>query len=180
MSQDTTEIWNEFKDNIYHFILKRVKNESFSDDLLQDVFIKVHLNKDKLKDETKIQSWIYQITRNVINDYYNKDKKNSGEEVPDLEDEEVGFYGKQEMFCCLKPFIKELPEKYKIAIELADIDGKKQQEVAEILNISLSGAKSRVQRAREMLKTKFVACCNFTMDEDGNLIGEQDCAKCNP
>ena len=48
MSQDTTEIWNEFKDNIYHLILKRVKNESFSDDLLQDVFIKVHLNVTEL------------------------------------------------------------------------------------------------------------------------------------
>jgi len=175
----TAEVWDKFHDNIYHFILKRVKNETDTEDILQEVFLKIHLKKDTLRDESKLQSWIYQISRNSIADYYKAESKSPDNEVPDLEDVEVGFYGKQEMFCCLHPFIDELPDKYKNAIKLSDLEGKKQQEVAEIIGISLSGAKSRVQRAREILKARFVDCCNFSMDENGNLVGEQDCARCN-
>ena len=175
----TAEVWEKFHENIYNFILKRVKNESDADDILQEVFLKIHLKKDTLRDESKLQSWIFQISRNAIADFYHTGKKTSDSEVEDLEDMDVGFYGKQEMFCCLHPFIDELPEKYKSAITLADLNGKKQHEVAEILGLSLSGAKSRVQRAREILKTKFVHCCNFSLNENGDLVGEQDCARCN-
>ena len=129
-----------FHDNVYHFILKRVKNEADASDILQDVFVKIHLKKGSLKDESKIQAWIYQISRNAINDFFRVSGRDGDQPVPELEDQDVGFYGKQEMFCCLHPFIEELPEKYKDAIKLADVDGKKQQEVADILNISLSGA----------------------------------------
>ena len=175
----TAEVWEKFHDNIYNFIFKRVKNESDTDDILQDVFMKIHLHKAKLKDESKLQSWIYQISRNTIADFYRSDKSNQSSEPEDLEDMDVGFYGKQEMFCCLHPFIEELPDKYKSAIKLSDLEGKKQQEVADILGITLSGAKSRVQRARDILKGRFVECCNFSMDENGHLMGEQDCPRCN-
>ncbi len=177
----TAEVWDKFHDNVYHFLLKRVKNETDAQDILQEVFIKIHLKKDSIQDESKLQAWIFQVARNAMNDFFRASSKSGlKEDLPDLEDEEVGFYGKQEMFCCLHPFVEELPDKYKEAIKLADLEGKKQQEVAEILNISLSGAKSRVQRAREILKTKFVSCCNFSLNEDGQLVGEQDCERCNP
>jgi len=176
----TSEVWNIFHDNIYHFIRKRIDDESDVQDILQDVFIKIHLNKDKIKDESKVQSWIYQVARNTINDFFrSKSKMLLDSDVPELEDQTVGFYGKQEIFCCLHPFVEELPEKYKEAIKLSDLEGKKQQEVADLLNISLSGVKSRIQRAREILKHKFVDCCNFSLNADGQLIGEQDCARCN-
>ena len=177
---ETQLVWDEFHDNVYGFILKRVQNTSDASDILQDVFVKIHTSLHSLKDESKVEAWVYQITRNSINDFYRKAKGESGEEVPDVEDMDVGFYGKQEMFCCLDPFIEELPEKYKEAIKLSDIEGKKQTEIAETLGISYSGVKSRVQRAREILKDKFVEGCNFTINEEGQLEGEQDCPRCNP
>lgn len=176
----TAKIWDQFHDNLYAFVLKRVRNEADTDDILQDVFIRIHQSLDKLKDEKKLESWVFQIARNATNDFFRKQSKLSGEEFPELEDQDVGFYGKQEMFCCLQPFVKELPEKYRMAIELADLQGKKQGEVAKILGISHSGAKSRVQRGREILKEKFVECCHFTIDENGKLTGEQDCERCHP
>lgn len=176
----TSEVWDEFHDNVYNFIRKRVNNDSDTQDILQEVFVKIHLKKETLQDDSKLQSWIYQVTRNTIMDYFrSNDKQPDKIEVPELEDEEVGFYGKQEIFCCLHPFVEELPPKYKDAIKLSDFEGKKQQEVADILKISLSGAKSRIQRAREILKARFVDCCNFSINEEGQLVGEQDCPRCN-
>ena len=45
-----------------------------TEDILQDVFIKIHLKIDTLKDESKIKPWLYQITRNRIMDYYRQNK----------------------------------------------------------------------------------------------------------
>ena len=70
----TTIIYEEFCCELQNFILKRVKDKSHADDIFQDVFIKIHNSIDSLKDETKIRSWIFQITRNTIADYYRTQK----------------------------------------------------------------------------------------------------------
>jgi len=178
----TTNVWNKFHENVHNFVRKRVDVDADIDDIVQEVFVRIHLKKESVKDDAKLQSWIYQVTRNTIADFYRQKQKEGykQDETPDIEDQDVGFYGKQEMFCCLHPFVDELPDKYREALKMSDLEGKKQQEVADTLGISLSGAKSRIQRAREILKTKFVACCNFTLNEEGELVGEQDCARCNP
>jgi len=186
MSKETSTIWNEFHDNVYGFVLKRIKDKQDTNDIVQDVFVKIHLNKHTLKDESKLQAWIYQITRNSINDYFKSVAKNKDgfldenhKIIETIEDEDISFYGKQEMFCCLGPFLDEMDKKYSVPLIMSDIKGKKLQEVADFLNISLSGAKSRVQRAREILKKDFVSCCQYSFDENGKLIGDQDCSRCN-
>ncbi len=67
---------------------------------------------------------------------------------------------------------------------LSEIKGLKQAEVAKILNISLSGAKSRIQRGRNLLKEGFIACCDYQLNESGYLVGEhkdkKDCKICSP
>ena len=61
-----------------------------------------------------------------------------------------------------------------VARELAEIEGLPQQEVADRLGLSLSGAKSRIQRGRAMLKDALERCCRFEFDRRGNL------AECDP
>ena len=67
---------------------------------------------------------------------------------------------------------------------LSEIKGLKQAEVARTLGISLSGAKSRIQRGRKLLKDGFIACCDYKLNESGYLVGEhkdkKDCKICNP
>lgn len=150
---NTTEnIWREYHSKLSAFLKSRVSSD-VADDLLQDVFVKVHTRLDSLRDNTKIESWLYQLTRNTVTDYYRSKKPT--EALPDWIEQPESDEGeiiRRELSSCLEPMIKQLPDKYRNAIQLSEIERKTQKEVSEIEGISLSGAKSRVQRGRVLLK----------------------------
>jgi RNA polymerase sigma-70 factor (ECF subfamily) len=183
---ETTEIWREFGDRLKGFILKRVRNRHDAEDILQDVFIKIHNGIDKLEEKDKLQSWVYQITRNKIIDYYRRqtDVTVSSEISEDIVDESIpSQMNNKEIASCLKPMIDQIPEKYKQAVTLTEINGLTQKEMAEKLGLSLSGAKSRVQRGRDKLKELLLECCHFEFDRLGNILDYQQktkaCAHCS-
>jgi len=68
-------IWNEFSSELYKYINSKVKNKYDTEDILQDVFLKIHKNIDKINDHSKLKSWLYKITKNTIIDYYKKKKE---------------------------------------------------------------------------------------------------------
>lgn len=70
----------------------------------------------------------------------------------------------------LPELIAELPETYREAVQLSELEGLPQHEIARRLGLSLSGAKSRVQRGRALLKDVLEQCCRFEFDRRGNLI----------
>jgi RNA polymerase sigma-70 factor (ECF subfamily) len=107
------------------------------------------------------------VANNTIADHYRKSKKIITIPQADTKDNE-NF--NDELLDCLAPFLEQLPNKYKDALILSDIEQKPQREVAALLNISLSGAKSRIQRAREKLKKLFVNTCRIQSDKYGNII----------
>src|SRR2546426_2844275 len=74
MSLTTERVWEEFNAKLKRFILKRIPDEQNAEDILQDVFLKIHARIDTLRDEEKLQSWMYQIARNAIADYYREQK----------------------------------------------------------------------------------------------------------
>lgn len=147
------DLWDRFHQPLKTFISHRVNDQSMVDDILQIVFMKIQVHLPNLIDEQKIHSWIYQITRNTIIDFY-RTKKQS-EILPDhlhFNDnaEEENFT--KEAAVCIRSTIKRLPEKYREALELTEFQGLSQKELSEKLGISYSGAKSRVQRGRGKLK----------------------------
>ena len=75
----TEEIWNRFCCELEQFIKQRIKDKTAAEDLLQDIFIKIHLNKNSLKESDKLTAWVYQITRNTIIDYYRRNKQEIAE-----------------------------------------------------------------------------------------------------
>ncbi|PLY16665.1 MAG: RNA polymerase sigma factor SigZ [Sedimenticola sp.] len=178
----TENIWHEYQSRLAAFIRSRVAEDAV-DDLLQDVFMKIHLRIDSLKDDTKLESWLYQITRNEITDFYRN--KRTLEELPEWieqpqpEEEENIRY---ELSACLEPMVKELPDKYRSAIQLSEMKNRTQQEVAELEGISLSGAKSRVQRGRALLKTMLNDCCQFALNHKNQVVSydrkDSDCKFC--
>lgn len=178
--RNTEEIWQEFSNNIFDFIKKRVENEEDVKDIQQEVFIKVHLNIDKLRNISKLKSWLYQITRNVIQDYYREEKRKDFFNNQNSWENNIirNKAYQEELFCCLDPFIKSLPKKYAQILEMNTFQGLKLEDISKKLDISLSGVKSRIQRAREILKQDFVKCCQYKIGKDGKLQGEQNCQKC--
>lgn len=185
MSTCIVDFWEESKASIKSFISKRVANEADAEDILQDVFLKLISNIDKLLDSQKMHAWIYKITRNAIIDYYRKNHRQLEviaipEEIPfELEDE---LTSNKEIAFCLKNMVTKLPAKYREAIVYTVFENHTQKEYSEITGLSLSGAKSRVQRARQLLKDMVLRCCILKFDRLGNIIDYKkrrtDCEYC--
>lgn len=171
------QIWQDYHNNLLNFISHRVGNRDLAEDLLQEVFIKIHSRLDSLSDVERLQSWIYQIARNTIIDHHRTNKSteplpDSFEDIPVQPNENDEVW--QELEACLRPMIEELPEAYRQALVLSELDGLPLKDVAKRLEISLSGAKSRVQRGRARLKELMDELCHFEMDKRGKPIS-YDC-----
>lgn len=173
MNAATEEIWFDLKDQLFNFILKRVNSKSISEDILQDVFLKIHMNISKLSEEDKLSSWVYQITRNSIIDYYRK-KKISTDQIPELPEDLSDSNLNTEFYGCLKSHIQQLDEKDRDAIVKTAFENVSQKDYAASQNISYSAAKSRIQRARKKLNDLFVSCCQIQTDKYGNIIGSSN------
>src|SRR5437763_16283651 len=74
MVPTTETVWEEFNTGLKRFILKHVQDEPSAEDILQDVFLKIHSHIGSLKESDKLQGWIYQIARNAITDFYRAHK----------------------------------------------------------------------------------------------------------
>jgi RNA polymerase sigma-70 factor (ECF subfamily) len=174
------QIWRDYHRGLLGFIRRRVGAADLAEDILQDVFVKAHSRLNTLADADRIQSWLYQIARNTIIDYHRTRK--SAEPLPNemAQRAEHSDEGWRELGKCVLPMIEMLPKGYREALLLSEIDGLPLKEVAQRLNISLPGAKSRVQRGRERLKNIFLDCCHFKFDCRGKPIDwspKEGCAR---
>ena len=175
-----TQLWQEYGDRLRQFLLSRVKNRADADDLLQEILIKTYQHLYTVEKPEKLLSWIFQIARNTLIDYYRKSgAKAAREDIwlkgAILTDEEPEQYEqvRQELTECIRPFLNQLPDKYREALEAVDLQGLSQKELAKELGLSYSAVKSRVQRGRGLLKEKFHECCHYQLDVRGNLIDYQ-------
>ena len=172
MNEEILTIWNDLNKALINFINQKIKNPEISKDISQDIFIKVFSKIDTLKNKDKIIPWIYQISRNEINSYFRKKDLGQVFEIIDwpnsLEENLTAEFSK-----CIQPMMNSLPLKYQEAIRLTEIEGYSQKELAKSLNISYSGAKSRVQRGREKLKSLLLECCTVSTDKYGNITDYQ-------
>ena len=181
MTTTVSNIWNQFHKELAAFIARNIKNPADQDDILQDVFVKIIRHQDKVNQAENLRQYLYGIVRNTINDYFRCQKHNRhNAEIPEsLTEEESQSLNITIADCCIKPFIHQLSEKYKEALLLSELQGIPQKDLAERLNISYSGAKSRVQRGKEKLKALILNCCAFENDRYGNLIeGEKKNCSC--
>jgi RNA polymerase sigma-70 factor (ECF subfamily) len=163
-------IYAEFNARLKNFILLRVSDSDVADDILQDVYLKIHSHIDELRKSDRLESWIYQIVRNSIIDYYRRvhPEEELSESLPASQSEESD--AEAELAPSVNDMLNCLPEKYRQALFLTEINELTQREMADQLGLSLSGAKSRVQRGREKLKVAFLDCCHFEYDRLGKII----------
>ena len=170
LSSHTEAIWHQLHQDLRQFIGRRVGDGDTADDILQDIFLKIHTQVGRVRDEQKLVSWTYQVTRNAIADYYRSRRHDV--ELPETlavdDDDDPDLSG--EFAPCLRPMIDALPDKYREVLLLTEYEGLTLQAVADRLKLSLSGIKSRVQRGRELLKGSLLQCCHFEFDRRGRMI----------
>lgn len=174
LNQLSTEaVWSRLSSDLRQFIRRRVANDHVADDLLQETFVRVHRNIGTLGGADRLTAWVHRIARNVVHDHYRKATNPrvalaEAEPVADADDSSGKLPCRGVDW--LNELIRALPDGYRQAVQLAEVEGLVQQAVADRLGLSLSGAKSRIQRGRALLKTTLERCCRFEFDVRGNLL----------
>jgi RNA polymerase sigma-70 factor (ECF subfamily) len=165
------EVWNGFHCKLAAFLRSRVSDPETAQDLLQEVFIRVHANLGCLRNPEKLERWLYQIARNILIDYYRSPKTGPQRATPvameaDLAGQDLNAY----FASSLREMVDTLPEPYRQALILTAFEGISQAELAQKLGLSFSGVKSRVQRGRQMLRDRLYQCCHFELDRYGTIL----------
>ena len=160
--------WNSVQSELKGFVFKRVKDKALTEDIVHDVFLKVQGKIQQLKESEKVFGWIYQITRNTIIDHYRKNTKQLNAHDLDWESATPNF--NECVSSTIAELIPTLPDKYRIPLEMTELQNLSQLEVAEKLNLNYATAKARVQRARKMLKDKIDEALIVKTDGYGNVI----------
>jgi RNA polymerase sigma-70 factor (ECF subfamily) len=184
--------WQELRSELVRFVRTRVGDEAAADDIVHDVLLRAWRELQGPEPPVHLRGWLYRVTRNAIVDHYRS--RRPAEELP----EEVespsradGSPAERELAGCLAPFYDGLPEPYRLALARSEVEGLPQREIARREGLSLSGAKSRVQRARRMLREAILECCRVEIDRRGGVVdfqerpGGPECAghglpRCNP
>lgn len=164
------DIWNQMHGRLCWFVCSRVSNTEDAQDLLQDIFVRIYQQRQTIRDTDRLESWMYQIARNRIIDHYRG--RRQWIDLPEtltidaIPDSKVT----EELVPHLQEAVQSLPGPYREAIILADLEGLTQQDLANRMAISLPGAKSRVQRARQKVKEALLRCFDFEYDTQGQVM----------
>ncbi len=168
--------WRDLEAKLRPFVARRVRSETDVDDVVQDVFLRMQRGLAGLRDEERFGPWVYQVARNAIVDHQRAAAKHRvAEGATDAEPaaEEVDDDGaiERELAAYIAPFVAMLPSPYREALTLTELEGLTQKQAADMLGISLSGMKSRVQRGRVQLRKALEDCCHIALDARGRVVG---------
>jgi RNA polymerase sigma-70 factor, ECF subfamily len=165
--------WSLVSAKLKPFIAQRVA-PSGVEDVLQDVFLRMHRGLSTLQDEERFGAWVYQIARSAISEHHRTSAKHplTEQEVPEDETytEEEDREASRELASCMTLFVVGLPSPYREAITLTELEGLTQREAADMIGISLAAMKSRVLRGRAKLRENLEACCAIAVDARGKVI----------
>ena len=198
MTPDVNDIWLRVHDGLRAFIARRVADDAEVEDILQDVFLRMHRRLDSLRDPRRLVSWVFQITRHAIADYYRAPGRQR--EVPaglaaDMETAHAATaqpltepsadsgHLREELAACLRPMIEQLSSQYREAVTLVELEGLTRNAAAKRLGLSESGMKSRVQRGRQQLKRLLDECCLIQLDRRRSVteyaVRDPQCNPCS-
>ena len=169
--------WRELEARLRPYVARRVASPADLDDVVQETFMRVHRGLPSLAEEERFGAWVYRVAASAIADHLRGRMRHPlaraapGEEhvEPASADEQDNL--EAELAQCVALFVARLPSPYREAVTLTELQGLKQKDAAELLEISLSGMKSRVQRGRERIRRMFEECCEISLDARGRVTG---------
>jgi len=169
--------WSEIEGRLRPYVARRVASRVKIDDVLQEIFVRMHRGMSSLRDGERFGGWVYRIAEHVIADFARArgrdplmHARESSEALEVAEADHEAADLQAELVECLALFVARLPSPYREAITLTELEGLTQKEAAQMLGISLSGMKSRVQRGREKIRAMFEDCCRISLDARGRVV----------
>lgn len=181
-SIQTEALWRQLHDRLRAFVRRRVRSEHDAEDIVQDVFVRIHDRLASVRDSSSLVSWVFTIARHAITDHHRARSRSQSRDgatsdalelTPDSDDANDDREAERALAECIRPFSEQLPEAYRRALELTELEGKTHAEAAEELGLSVSGVKSRVQRGRAMVRDLLNACCTIELDRRKGVVDYQ-------
>lgn len=166
--------WKELERHLRPYLARRVASAADIDDLLQDIFVRMYQGLGELRDDERFGGWVYRVAQSAIVDRARRRSRepqleSNGElQAPDTN--EAAEQLQSDLAECVALFVSRLPSPYREAVTLTELEGLSQKAAAEMLGVSLSGVKSRVQRGREKIRHMFEECCQISVDCRGRVI----------
>ena len=179
--------WAATLDGLRAFVASRVEDKELAADITQDVIVR-GIASGALDRADNPAAWLYRSARNAVIDHYRTRRRHAALDSldgPDGSDSwpvqdtvDVPNDATRELSRCLQPMIEQLPSAARDALVRVDVDGQTQLRAARDLGLSLSGMKSRVQRARRDLKGLLERCCAVEVDRRGGVTDYQPAGGC--
>lgn len=175
---DRAVTWDGFTRRVTGFVRGRV-DPGAVDDVVGEVLLKLVRHRDALESADDPSAWVTRVAANAVTDHHRRraaerrllERAAREPDVTVLEDASDPL--PPDLAECLEPFLATLPAPYAEALRLTDLEGRTQADAARALGLSVSGMKSRVQRARAQLREALLACCEFELDRRGRVIDVQ-------
>lgn len=166
--------WKELERHLRPYLARRVASAADIDDLLQDIFVRMHQTLGSLRDEERFGGWVYRIANSAIVDDARRRARaphtDSTEDPPAPTESPEAERLQSDLGECVALFVSRLPSPYREAVTLTEREGLSQKDAAEMLGLSVSGMKSRVQRGREKIRHMFEECCQISVDCRGRVV----------
>jgi RNA polymerase sigma-70 factor (ECF subfamily) len=167
------DVAEELSDPLRRYLQRLVGDRATADDLLQDTLLKIARALPEFEGRSSVKTWAFTIATRVATDHFRRPHsrarmveidESGSDHIHDAEiDQRLVI---DEMSSCVRGVIDSLPEDYRTALVLHDLEGQTAAQVAEIAGCSLATAKIRIHRARRRLKEALDDECTFYRDED--------------
>ena len=164
-----TELVRRYQSRVIHLVSRLLNDRVVSEDLAQEVFVRVHLHRRNYRTGSKFSTWLFTIAANLAKNEIRRRKRRKNwtsldEMQEQLQDASMQFADpkankevdleREQLSGVVGEAIATLPERYRVALVLRDIDGLAYEEISQILKIPGGTVRSRINRARLMLKRK--------------------------
>lgn len=160
--------WRANEQALRGWLIHQLHDKPLAEDLLQDVFLKAMRQGERFCAIENARAWLFEVTRNTLADQLRR-TRDSVALPDDLSVSEEVAPPVDSLANCLPRVLAELSAEDREAITCCDLNGMSQADYAHQLGISLPGAKSRVQRARQRLKAQLACACQVRFDEQGKV-----------
>ena len=160
------QIVYRYKDRLLNFIYRFLNDLDRSEDLVQDTLLKLYTHKDSYREIAKFSTWLYTIAANLARTELRKLKRRKTFSVTELSYEDREFiisstdadpsdeHLSKNFEKNVQQALLELPDDFKTIIILRDIQELSYEDISKILDVPLGTVKSRINRARQQLKSK--------------------------
>jgi len=151
-------LYNFYSKGIYNRILAMIKIPEVTDELLQDIFLKIWEKRIDINESLSFQAWLYKIAENIIFDYYRrlaldiKMRKYMLETYVELYNHTEDYILNKERVQLLDTALKLLPPQRQAIFKLCKLEGKSYEEAASLLNLSTSTVSNQLVKATKNIK----------------------------